>query len=747
MKRKTFLKYTVFFCFLILLFSTKSIASVKKKGIENFPDSYKPYLYELKKKYPNWEFTALYTGLDWNYVISQEYRNNKNLVPLSYSDYWKCTDNGIYNVEIDKGWVNASKKAVEYTMDPRNFLNNVRIFQFEKLSYDPNTNSKDGVEKILYGTEFYNRQVSYKTENGQTVNMQEKYSDLIWNAGIYSGVSPYHLASRIKQEVGPFITHNSISGTVAGFEGLYNFYNIGATSSTEPLGAIKNGLRFARDGKGASEEVKANLIIPWNNPERAIKGGAVFIGSSYISIGQNTLYLQKFDVNDDRGGNLFWHQYMTNCLAPYSESSGIHKAYSSNGMLSSSIGFIIPVYENMPEYATESPNILESDYVADDKKMYANVTNTLNVRSGPSTSYETLTTITRNEIVTRIKRGVQAGERWDKIKLENGIVGYVFQSYLQEVPEVPITSIKLSVDNTTINKGSTNSINIEIQPRDAKGEIAWESNNENVLTVENGIITAIGAGTATVTARTLDGKVSDSIEITVYSKVESISLSKEKLELLVGSKTNIIANVLPEDATNKEILWSITNPGIATITKDGVVTAKSVGTTEIIAKSSSENIQSKCILTVKQISEDITLEIDESLKVDGDEISKLDITKNTVSDIKTLINTNLTMEFYNSKSELLSNTDKIGTDYKLVLKDSSGNEVYKYTFIIYGDVNGDGLIDSLDVLVLQKHILETKLITGVFLKSGNISKNGQLPNSLDVLKIQKHILETKLIVQ
>ena len=153
------------------------------------------------------------------------------------------------------------------------------------------------------------------------------------------------------------------------------------------------------------------------------------------------------------------------------------------------------------------------------------------------------------------------------------------------------------------------------------------------------------------------------------------------------------------------------------------------------------------MLTVKQINEDITLEIDESLKVDGDEISKLDVTKNTVNDIKTLINTNLTMEFYNSKGELLSDTDKIGTDSKLVLKDSDQNEVYKYTFIIYGDVNGDGLIDSLDVLVLQKHILETKLMTGVFLKSGNISKNGQLPNSLDVLKIQKHILETKFIEQ
>lgn len=751
MIKKTYLKHIVFFSFfifIIILFSTKSMASIKKQGIENFPDSYKPYLYELKKKYPNWEFTALYTGFDWNYVISQEYRNDKNLVPISYSDHWKCTDNGIYNVEIDAGWVNASKKAVEYTMDPRNFLNEVRIFQFEKLSYDPAINSKEGIEKILYGTEFYNRTATYKTATGQNITMNSKYSDLIWDAGVYSGVSPYHLASRIRQEVGPFITHNSISGTVSGFEGLYNFYNIGATSSTEPLGAIKNGLQFAKDGKGASEEVKQNLIIPWTDPERAIKGGAVFIGSSYISIGQNTLYLQKFDVNDDRGNDLFWHQYMTNCLAPYSESSGIYKAYSSNGMLSSSIGFVIPVYENMPQYATESPNILESDYVADNTKMYADISGNLNVRSGPSTSHEILTTVNRNDVLTRIKRGVQAGERWDKVELENGIVGYVFQSYLKEVPTPTITSIKLSIDNNVINKGSVNNIKIEIEPADVTQEIKWTSSNDNILTVDNnGQIKGISAGKATVTASTIDGSIKDTIEITVYSPVTNIALSKEEIELFVRRTAKLAANVLPEDASDKTIKWSSTNTQIASVTQDGTITANSAGTAEIIAKNNEENVEAKCKVVVKEFNQDIVFEIDESLKVEVDEISKINLEKSTVNDIKALINTNLNLEFYDSEDNLLNDTDKIGTDSKLVLKDENGDEIYKFTFIIYGDLNGDGLINSLDVLVLQKHILETKLLTGTFLKSGNISKNGNLPSSLDVLKIQKHILEISFIEQ
>lgn len=581
---------------------------------------------------------------------------------------------------------------------------------------------------------------------GQIINMQEKYSDLIWDSAIYSGVSPYHLASRIKQEVGPFITHNSISGTLAGYEGYYNFYNIGATSSTEPLGAIKNGLQFAKDGKGASEEVKANLLIPWNTPAKAIKGGAVFIGSSYISVGQNNLYLQKFDVNDDRGTDLFWHQYMTNCLAPYSESSGIYKAYQSNGMLNSSIRFIIPVYENMPKYMTDSPNISDSDYEVDSTKMYADVTGTLNVRTGPGTSYEVITGIDRNRVVTRIKKGVQSGERWDKVELDNGIIGYVFQSYLKEIPAPTITDIKLSIANTTIQKESTDSISITITPKDVTEEIIWTSSNENVVRVENGIITGITSGTATITAKTKDGRISDSIDITVYSKVTNIVLNKQNVTLLTGNKASISANILPEDANNKEIIWSSENAEIANVV-DGEITANKQGTTNIIAKAKNENVKAICKVTVKDLPDEITLEFAPNLRVEADEISNLNLEKLSASEIESLIQTNLSMEFYNTQNEKIEGETKIGTGSRLILKNELGEVIYEYTFIVYGDINGDGEINSLDALILQKHILELKEITGTFLKAANTSKNGELPSSLDVLKIQKHILEIKYIEQ
>lgn len=396
-------------------------ASSKLDGIEAFPSSYQPYLYELSKKHLNWKFTALYTNLDWNYVINEENVFGKNLVPKNYSDSWKNTKTGEYNVEVDSGWVDSSKQAVEYCMDPRNFLNEVRLFQFEGLSYDAYTNNLDGIEKILYGTEFYNTKVSYFDSNGNTINMSEKYADLILRGGQTSLVSPYHLASRIKQEVGPFLTHASISGTVEGFKGLYNFYNIGATSSAEPMGAIKNGLQYAKDGKGASTEIKNKYLIPWNTKEKAITGGGIFIGSSYINVGQNTIYLQKFDVNDERGQDLFWHQYMTNILAPYSESKSIYNGYQKSGILETAISFIIPVYDNMPTIPTQSPNINSNDFTKDNTKVYCNSEN-VNIRTGPSTSYEIITTVSNQDKMTRIEKGIQSGERWDKVVLENGIV-------------------------------------------------------------------------------------------------------------------------------------------------------------------------------------------------------------------------------------------------------------------------------------------------------------------------------------
>ena len=101
MKKIKKISIIIFILFSSLVINNKVEAAYLKEGIENFPDSYKGYLEVLSKKYPNWNFTALYTELDWNYVIDNENIFGKNLVPKSYSDEWKNTKPGEYNVEVD----------------------------------------------------------------------------------------------------------------------------------------------------------------------------------------------------------------------------------------------------------------------------------------------------------------------------------------------------------------------------------------------------------------------------------------------------------------------------------------------------------------------------------------------------------------------------------------------------------------------------------------------------------------------
>ena len=732
----------------IFVISTFIDAAEKKEGIENFPDSYKPYLLELKKKYPNWHFVALYTNLDWKYVIDNENIFGKNLVPKSYSDRWKNTKPGQHNVEVDSGWVDSSRRAVEYAMDPRNFLNNVRIFQFEGLSYDEKTNNKEGIEKILYGTEFYDKIVQYVTSSGNTVTMNSKYSDLILKAGKTSAVSSYHLASRIKQEVGPFLSHASISGTVSGYKGLYNFYNIGATSSSEPMGAIKNGLQYAKDGKGASEQTKTKYLIPWNNKEKAITGGGIFIGSSYINIGQDTIYLQKFHVTSNNGGELFWHQYMTNVLAPYSESKLIYNGYANMNMLNNSMTFIIPVYNNMPETPVENPNILESDFVEDNSKVYADVQTTLNIREGPSSSYEILTSVDRNIQMTRIAKGKQKGELWDKVKLPNGIVGYVFQSYLKEVPEKQIEKINVKIDKTTINKGETIKLNVEILPEDAKNhEVIYSSNNNNIAQVDgSGNITGIKSGKATITVKAKENNVSSSVNITVYTPVSDVILQEDEIYLQKEEEITIKPIILPADASNKNISFKSLDTNVVTVTNNGLIKAIEEGTTTIEVKTEEGKITKQVKIIVLGQLEDADIKFSEELKINNNIISGWNTKKLSVSDIKEKITTKFDIEIYNSRGKKLEENETIGTGSKIRFLEN-GKVKMEYKIVIYGDLNGDGKINSIDLLVLQRHILEIEQLQGPFLLAGNINKNGKNPSSIDSLLIQRHILELKLIEQ
>lgn len=290
--------------------------------IAAFPESYREALVALKEAHPNWTFVKMDTGLDWNTVIKYEMEPGRSLIPSDFPAYMQ---DGTYS----KSWSLASKETLEYYMDPRNWLTENHIFMFELLTYNPSYHTQAAVQTFLKNT-FMSGIVPKDTVT---------YSELFYNTGSSLNVSPFHLACRVYQEQGRG-TSSLISGTYAGYEGYYNYFNVGASGSTDKA-VIESGLSYAKE-KG------------WTTPTLAIQGGAKTISANYILKGQDTLYLQKFDVDSSYNG-LYWHQYMQNICAPSSEGQNIRKSYAEAGSLDNTFVFKIPVFNNMPAESCAKP--------------------------------------------------------------------------------------------------------------------------------------------------------------------------------------------------------------------------------------------------------------------------------------------------------------------------------------------------------------------------------------------------------
>jgi len=523
------------------VYAATTYTQTLKSGIESFPEEYKVVLEQIKALHPNWTFEAYYTGISWDTLILNETATHgRNRVIKSADASWRCSCSNIAS-----GYTCASKGIVKYYLDPRNFLNEVNIFQFLEISYNQKIHTIDGIKSAVKGT-FLDNTVTYTviekkevpveepkvteeeenttteqtatTENvvdentvnntvtteetkNETVNevtneieIQENtekqeevkteikeveveytkhYAEIILEAAKQSNMSPYSIVTKIIQEVGTKGS-SSVSGTYEGYKGYYNFYNLGAYDTGN---AIVNGLRYARD-KG------------WNNQYIAIIEGAKEIGNSYTNAGQNTAYFYKWDVvgtsilgagktQNVSSSNMFWHQYMTNVQDPTSQSKSLYNTYAKNNVLDEALNFIIPIYENMPTSSVSMPSGLTTD---DGDLYYVNCTDGLAVREKPTTSGKKIDSLSKNTIVVVLERECAEanGYKWDKVKLANGVTGYIASKYLtfkaastavQEpetnIPEEPAVKFKIEETNIVMVPG----VNITDINENATGEL------------------------------------------------------------------------------------------------------------------------------------------------------------------------------------------------------------------------------------------------------------------------------------
>lgn len=381
-----------------------------------FPEDYIEPLYELHLLHPEWSFeplkvTSLNSKYSWDYVIRMETVDSpkRSLISASpaYTAYRHATNKELY----DSGWYQASTAAVEYFMDPRNFLNEKDIFQFEDLSFTP-TVTVSQVESALNGT-FMERAV---LDNGKT------YAEYFLEVGKELGINPLHLASRARQEQGKG-TSAQISGLggdklwyyysnkiqsegdrivytpatghteqeLKGYNGLYNFYNINA-SGTGGFAILLGALKEAKTGTPAMAD-KWGGSPSWDTKWKSIYGGAYKLCGSYIGNYQNTLYLQKWNV-DARSKTAtgtsrnFWGQYMQNVGAALSEARNSYNALAANDCLDCPYNFLIPVYSGMPASCPD-PAAGKCDFyaVSDTKYSHYSLTGMYTCTEGVENTY------------------------------------------------------------------------------------------------------------------------------------------------------------------------------------------------------------------------------------------------------------------------------------------------------------------------------------------------------------------------
>ncbi len=635
---------------------------------QGFPESYKPYLRQLHEAYPEWKFVAFHTNLEWETALANECVLERNLVVDNSTtpSSWKSTKEGAFDWVNNKyivlngsNFIQASDEAIAFHMDPRNFLNDQNIFQFELLTYS-SSQSIEGVNAILKNTFMYNTTI----ENGMT------YAEAFVQIGKELNVSPYLLANRVRQEQGAAGTSDLISGTYSGYQGYYNYFNVKATGSTATA-VIVNGLSHAKS-QG------------WNTRYKSLKGGAQVLAQTYILQGQDTLYLQKFDVEPQYNG-LYWHQYMQALYAAKSEGNTARKAYYNMGVLSQNFTFKIPVYLNMPEEVcgeptkTGNPNnklsslsvsgyTISPSFHRDTNTYSLSVGETVSSISVSASKYASTTTLTG--IGTR---ELQYGD--NKIEViataENGDI----RIYTINVYREPGNNCVNHVDSDglwetdDVNHWHTCSCGAEFD----KAEHAGGKATCNKLAVCSYCGKEHG---------TSDGENHGETEI--LNAVEPT----ETTEGYTGDKHCVDCGDLLEEGT--------------------IISATGY-----------------------------------FLEFNGDSSYTISdgylygITEETSADVVKSMFTQPSLVKISKNGKEISGSSFVGTGYVVYTVDSDGEVLDFVTVMVKGDTSGDGKIATADYLKARRAIADESMLSGVFFVAGDIDGNGVISTS-DYLKIKRH---------
>ena len=719
---------------------------------------FKEKLDTLKANHPNWKFIIMETGLDFEQVIKAQYTGHldtpKNLIQGKTGE-WICSICG--DRVYDTGnWKCASEQAIRYYMDTRNWLvDSPYLFQFLATDYLQTTDDK--VYGSLNGTFLYSR------ENASIINRvcREK------------NANPYYIIARLLQEQGNAGGATSkmvdTDGTV-----YYNLFNIGASGNSQQE-VYNNALaRAKREG--------------WTSIEKCLSDGITFLFSAYINNKQNSIYLNKFDV--ESYGGLYIRQYMQNIEAPKSEGTSMYNKMKSAGLLNENLTFIIPVYENMSSLSSSSP---DSSIEAYPKNIRVKVGHSnVMIRSGRSTTSTPVGKIADSSVVVLSVERYSDG--WHKVVLEDGTNGYVKfnTSYLEEIDDITNCYEEVTVTNSDVI--------LRVGPGYNQLEITHLNKGQVIHRIDN-------------TGRYyIDGKIWDRVILSDSRQGFVARDNIHKIDYNESFYVNAEGGLYLRETPAGNIIRKLENGSIVTrleagskvgnytwdkvITEDGVIgyvareylikvdggevpdeTPDDSGGNEADNEINNEIVDNENnalnneviddennVLNNEVIDEDNTLNNEVTDEIENSVIDNEIVGDNTVED------DNETEEPDIGDNEPEDGEDDLETERIIIVESSatanslsnatitrgdkviSGEQVIatgdianmggtKYTIVKKGDSTGDGYVKANDYLIIKDYIMETGTakLEGAFKVAADVTGDGQVKAN-DYLKIKDHIM-------
>lgn len=267
------------------------------------------------------------------------------------------------------------------------------------------------------------------------------------------------------------------------------------------------------------------------------------------------------------------------------------------------------------------------------------------------------------------------------------------------------TSVKLNTSATNVYTKETVKLTATVLPSSATDKgVTWSSSNTSVATVtSNGTVTGVKSGKAVITVKTKNGGFTASCTVTVLQHATSVKLNKTTLSVAKGKKSTLTATVLPSDAANKSVTWSVSDSSIISVSQTGEITALKTGKADVIATSVDKKYSAKCTVTVFEPVTNISIDVTEKTLFNGEKLS-LNAAVSPTDATNKLIS-------FSSSNSLVASVSSSG----VVTAIKSGEA------IITATTNDGGFKASCKITVLQKATSVTLDKTSLVINAGETS--------------------------